>query len=438
MYNVGGNIVSKTEYAYTTGTVGNAIKTYNYTYGNAWKDQLTAFDGTAITYDASGNPTSYLGKTLTWSRGRLLTKNVSGSKTVEMQYDGKGMRIGKSRKIGSTTTNSTYIYDNSGKLHTEVEGSTTRNYIYGADGVVGYEENNEQFMYRKNFFGDIIAIYKGATKIAEYSYDAWGNCTIPHDSNGYGSRNPFRYRGYYFDTDLNMYYLTTRYYDPHTGRFINADNLNYLEPQTINGLNLYAYCGNNPIMCIDPTGTRYAQTSVDGEYDLDDDMYYGGGGGGGYCGPGSAYHTYTVRTNTATHDAQLGGYHTSGNTAATLNPNYFIVAGAVTVNDSMVTAPASTNTKYITPEDGGGITDTWMVNNIKVTFGHGGRHLSSDSLSVNDVNKTIAYDVVSREPAYVHVKFATVCVGGYDIEYRYFTCSPYWINIGTYYIQGGN
>ena len=89
-YNEGGNIVSKTEYAYTTGTVGTAIATYNYTYGNAWKDQLTAFGGSAITYDAAGNPTSYLGKTLTWSRGRLLTKYVSGSKTVDMQYDGKG------------------------------------------------------------------------------------------------------------------------------------------------------------------------------------------------------------------------------------------------------------------------------------------------------------------------------------------------------------
>ena len=50
MYNVGGNIVSKTEYAYTTGNVGTATKVYNYTYGNAWKDQLTSFDGTAITY----------------------------------------------------------------------------------------------------------------------------------------------------------------------------------------------------------------------------------------------------------------------------------------------------------------------------------------------------------------------------------------------------
>ena len=254
MYNVGGNIVSKTEYAYTTGTVGTAIKTYNYTYGNTWKDQLTAFDGTAITYDAAGNPASYLGKTLTWSRGRLLTKYVSGSKTVDMQYDAKGIRIGKTRKVVSTTTNCTYIYDNGGKLRTEIDGNTTRNYIYGQDGVVGYEENGVHFMYRKNFFGDITAIYQGATKIAEYNYDAWGNCTVVSDYNGYGARNPFRYRGYYFDSDLNMYYLMTRYYDPQIGRFINADSYKYLAPDSINGLNLYAYCLNNPIMYVDPYG----------------------------------------------------------------------------------------------------------------------------------------------------------------------------------------
>ena len=121
--------MSKTEYAYTTGEVGTAIATYNYTYGNAWKDQLTSYGGSAITYDAAGNPTSYLGKTLTWSRGRLLTKYVSGSKTVDMQYDANGIRIGKVRKIASTTNNSTYIYDSQGKLRTEIEGSTTRNYI---------------------------------------------------------------------------------------------------------------------------------------------------------------------------------------------------------------------------------------------------------------------------------------------------------------------
>ena len=274
--------MSKTEYAYTTGEVGTAIATYNYTYGNAWKDQLTSYGGSAITYDTAGNPTSYLGKTLTWSRGRLLTKYVSGSKTVDMSYDANGLRISKSRKISSNTLNSTYIYDSQGKLRTEIAGNTTRTYIYGQDGIVGYEESGVHFIYRKNFFGDIVAIYQGTTKIAEYSYDAWGNCTVVSDYNGYGARNPFRYRGYYFDSDLNMYYLTTRYYDPNTGRFINADAIEYLRPAAINGLNLYAYCHDNPVMYIDPMGTDISyDCDLEEGYDPEDDLFNNAGGGGG-------------------------------------------------------------------------------------------------------------------------------------------------------------
>ena len=72
-----------------------------------------------------------------------------------------------------------------------------------------------------------------------------------------------RYRGYYWDKDLKMYYLITRYYDPKTGRFINADSFEYLEPQKINGLNLYAYCGNNPVMRIDELGTAWYDKAWD-------------------------------------------------------------------------------------------------------------------------------------------------------------------------------
>ena len=256
MYNEGGNIVSKNEYVYTEDIIilGTPTETYNYTYGNTWKDQLTSFDGSSIVYDVSGNPTSYLGKTLTWSRGRLLTKYVDSLNTVSMVYDANGIRISKSRVNKYNTFNSTYTYDSQGRLRTETEGTFTRNYLYSADGIIGYEENGERFIYRKNLFGDVTAIYKGTTKVAEYVYDAWGNCTITLNNSGYGSRNPIRYRGYYWDEDLGMYYLMTRYYDPKTSRFINADSFEYLDPERINGLNLYSYCGNNPIMNVDPSG----------------------------------------------------------------------------------------------------------------------------------------------------------------------------------------
>ena len=66
--------------------------------------------------------------------------------------------------------------------------------------------------------------------------------------------NPFRYRSYYYDTDTKLYYLHSRYYDPELGRFISPDNIGYLEPESINGLNLFAYCSNNPVNYFDPNG----------------------------------------------------------------------------------------------------------------------------------------------------------------------------------------
>ena len=73
-------------------------------------------------------------------------------------------------------------------------------------------------------------------------------------NNSVAKLNPFRYRGYYYDTETGLYYLNSRYYDPSIGRFINADDISYIQPTDINGLNLFAYCGNNPVMHTDPTG----------------------------------------------------------------------------------------------------------------------------------------------------------------------------------------
>jgi RHS repeat-associated protein len=69
--------------------------------------------------------------------------------------------------------------------------------------------------------------------------------------------NPFRYRSYYFDTETEFYFLKTRYYDPEIGRFMTIDDISYLDPESINGLNLYAYCGNNPVMRVDTTGCSW-------------------------------------------------------------------------------------------------------------------------------------------------------------------------------------
>lgn len=130
---------------------------------------------------------------------------------------------------------------------------------------IGYEHDGVRYYFQKNLQGDVARIFNAnGYLVARYVYDAWGNHTV-YDSNGnintdknfIGNINPFRYRGYYYDADTKLYYLKTRYYNPEVGRFISADSIEYLDPETINGLNLYAYCNNNPVSNVDPNGNKW-------------------------------------------------------------------------------------------------------------------------------------------------------------------------------------
>ena len=114
------------------------------------------------------------------------------------------------------------------------------------------------FYFEKNLQGDIVAVYtESGVKVVGYTYDAWGNFTTTYYStvgtNWYAVNNPFRYRGYYYDSETGLYYLQSRYYNPQWGRFISADA--YVSTGTgLLGYNMYAYCNNNPVMYVDPTG----------------------------------------------------------------------------------------------------------------------------------------------------------------------------------------
>ena len=118
--------------------------------------------------------------------------------------------------------------------------------------------DGSQYFFRRNIFGDVTEIYdKNGVKKAEYAYDAWGTCYLMLDTDGVGSLNPFRYRGYYMVSCIGLYYLTTRFYDYTTGRFLNADvpSICFDDGLTLpEGCNLYSYCHNNPISYVDPTG----------------------------------------------------------------------------------------------------------------------------------------------------------------------------------------
>ena len=143
-----------------------------------------------------------------------------------------------------------YLYDENGAP----VGLQYRNKTYGTYTLDAY-------YFEKNLQGDIIAIYtENGTKIGSYTYDAWGNCTVSTESGATTSQkrivrtlNPFRYRGYYYDTDTGLYYLQSRYYNPQWGRLLNADGYVNANGDLI-GFNMYAYCGNNPVNRKDTTG----------------------------------------------------------------------------------------------------------------------------------------------------------------------------------------
>ena len=114
------------------------------------------------------------------------------------------------------------------------------------------------YLFAKNIQGDILYIYNtSGTRLVTYTYDAWGNVTTSYSNGGASTAaryNPFRYRGYYYDTETGFYYLNSRYYDPSVGRFLNADG--YINANgDILGFNMFAYCSNNPVMHTDYFGT---------------------------------------------------------------------------------------------------------------------------------------------------------------------------------------
>lgn len=275
-YDYAGNITKKYTYALTVTNVTptNPISTDIYGYGDEdWGDLLTSYRGQTITYDEIGNPLSYYNGqqyTFTWENGRRLATATVGGTNLTFTYNDEGIRT--SKKVGNTE----HIYHLNGtQIVFEEYGETVTVYLYDAEGSpigMQYRMGNadagvfEEYWFEKNLQGDIVAVYDGAgKKLISYTYDAWGNFTTTYHndctSSHHANLNPFRYRGYYYDSELGMYYLQSRYYDPLVGRYINADG--YVSTgQGLLGYNMYTYCGNNPVNRVDPEGKSWIAVLV--------------------------------------------------------------------------------------------------------------------------------------------------------------------------------
>ena len=254
-YDLGGNILSKTKYDYADRQTSNPV-TVSYTYGDAaWRDLLTAYNGEAITYDGIGNPTSYRGWGMTWQGGRQLASMQKDGTTISFSYNDAGLRTEKTVN-GSTRR---YIW-NSAQLMADVGAADAFYFHYSSGGeLIGYTyktaDAETECILVKNQQGDVERVISAdGTILAAYTYDAWGNVLTSEGS--LAAANPIRYRGYYFDAETGLYYLQSRYYDPEIGRWINADN-QLSTGSDLTGLNLFAYCGNDPINRIDPIGEAW-------------------------------------------------------------------------------------------------------------------------------------------------------------------------------------
>ncbi|MBP5753697.1 MAG: hypothetical protein J6W60_12715, partial [Treponema sp.] len=253
-----------TTITYTYDGAGNLLTKStgeSYVYGDSdWKDLLTAYNGNSITYDTIGNPTVwYDGAAMTWTKGRRLSSigSTAAHGALSFTYDAEGHRLTK-------TVNGVehrYIWQGD-RLISEQYGTNTLEFQYDEAGKpVGVSVNGAVFEYITNLQGDIMKVVYGGTGDvwAEYTYDAWGKVLTA--TGNLAAANPLRYRGYFYDEETGLYYIHHRYYDPQLCRWINADSL-ASTGQGFLGCNMFAYCGNDPVVTKDSSGSLSNRVDV--------------------------------------------------------------------------------------------------------------------------------------------------------------------------------
>ena len=269
-YDNAGNILSSKTYAYTTGSLGSAQRTASYNYSSgSWGDLLTSNNGRSVTYDNIGNPLTWgdYGE-LTWQGRRLMRYYESEMECESLYtYNADGIRTSK------TVNGVKHTYHLSGTQILSEEWTDRWNrhvmvYIYDAAGqpigMTHFQDGTlvDTYLYEKNIQGDVVAVYDYAgSLVVRYAYNAWGAVSETEYGSEYDESsfavecNPFRYRGYYYDTETDLYYLNSRYYDPAVGRFLNADGVDFLgTDEGLLSYNLFAYCLNDPVNRTDDSG----------------------------------------------------------------------------------------------------------------------------------------------------------------------------------------
>ncbi len=185
---------------------------------------------------------------------------------LSFRYNDEGVRTRK-------TVNGveTYFYLDGTNILAQKTGSDILWFNYDANGtrISITMPNGAVYYYAYNAQGDVIGLYSVNqygyfVPQVYYTYDAWGKVLsiTGNMADTLGQQNPFRYRGYYYDSETQFYYLNSRYYDPEVGRFINADTMIKTPGTNVLSANMFAYCQNNPVRRVDSNGQWFGLDDV--------------------------------------------------------------------------------------------------------------------------------------------------------------------------------
>ena len=269
-YDSRGFLIKEDNTSYTYDDNGNMITSGNSTYKYDNLNRLISINGDSIFYSFTnpGNPRLFKDTEYKFEGRRLVgiseDLGVDEQKTVDYTYNSNGLIIKKvlgywyadDRDSEEYTTK--YYYDGE-KLITEIGPRNRLDFLYDENGILYglIKDSSRKYFYIRDFMSNILGLVDDSGNIVvKYKYDAYGNRISITNTSGcdLGNINPFRYKGYYYDDDVEMYYCKSRFYVPLWHRWLNSDSINYLEPKNITSLNLFTYCNNNPVMYVDPTG----------------------------------------------------------------------------------------------------------------------------------------------------------------------------------------
>jgi RHS repeat-associated protein len=227
-----GNLVSLTSGGTTSAFTYNSLNQPTTPAGN--------------TFDAKGQTTVSGGKTFEWDDEGRLTAIVNGSARSEFGYDGYGRRISITEKSGTTVTSKKLYWWLGGSIVCERDGLAAGNPItkryFGQGVLVGAQK----LFYTFDQLGSVRELVDDTGAIrADYRYDNYGTRTKASGD----LDSDFGYAGLFHHAPSGLLLATHRAYDPVSHRWLSRDPLG----EGVD-LNLYRYCGNNPVSRIDPSG----------------------------------------------------------------------------------------------------------------------------------------------------------------------------------------